>query len=350
MTEAKFIQHDQLAAKARESAKQLRESLRRLESAFFGDPVPADQGIWLARLADLLLDGLQKTGGDPVVDISEWRPALHRRQCRICLRGYSHVFVHAPAILDTEGDKYTRIKGTSEGHQECFSRSSVRGFLKLFMEEASGQNTTSIRVGLSGHTFTSRMYYPIACPPEPKQAKARRRQEDNLMPRSEVMPDKPLLQASSAAPEAEGGEPVEAAPAAPSALTTTITGGANSDVGFDPELQRLLGRYSSSSGGDAEATTWLEDVSTRMKVAIQRREMTAKLLDKKLTPNAALLKFQGADDLDYPETRSEGERVQDNRWARNHRNPPRAWQDRDFGGSPEARSPISTAGVEAMDA
>ena len=41
-------------------------------------------------------------------------------------------------------------------------------------------------------------------------------------------------------------------------------------------------------------------MANRMKIALQKRGMTAKLLEKRLTPNAALLKFQGTDDLTIP--------------------------------------------------
>ena len=73
VTEAKFVQADQVAAKARESSKQLRDSLRRLEAALFGDPAPADQDIWLARISDLLVDGLHDSKGAQALDLPEWR-------------------------------------------------------------------------------------------------------------------------------------------------------------------------------------------------------------------------------------------------------------------------------------
>jgi S-DNA-T family DNA segregation ATPase FtsK/SpoIIIE len=71
-------------------------------------------------------------------------------------------------------------------------------------------------------------------------------------------------------------------------------------AGFSPGVSELIESHAAQAGTDPSAQVWLDEVTARMRTAIQRREMTAKLLEKKLTPNAALLKFQGTDDLTIP--------------------------------------------------
>ena len=198
VTESKFIQFDSLADMAGKSSKQLRDTLRRLEAALLRDPAPADQGIWLARLADLLPEGLQKSEGTSALDVAAWRDAIRRQEFRVCLRGYSHVFVHGPQERDADGDKYTGVKDTQKGHQECFSRSTVRSLIKSFMSGGVDPEVNALRTTLSGHSFVVRSYESIGSgsttqvvvqpkpapkPGPPKPYKLQRQNQHRLSPK-----------------------------------------------------------------------------------------------------------------------------------------------------------------------
>src|SRR4029077_8374241 len=81
-----------VATKKKESQKQLRDTLRRIEEAVFGDPERLDRESWLARLADLMLDGIRVPAASGV-NLSDWRRAMREGRCEINLEGYSHVFI-----------------------------------------------------------------------------------------------------------------------------------------------------------------------------------------------------------------------------------------------------------------
>ena len=103
VSEAKYVDLTSLAVKKKESQKQLRDTLRRIEEAVFGNPARLDREVgWLARLADLMLDGIRVPQ----------RGRLERLASRdaggvvpeIDLEGYSHVFV-STAASDTVADR-----------------------------------------------------------------------------------------------------------------------------------------------------------------------------------------------------------------------------------------------------
>ena len=66
ITEAKYIVEPSLAEKRKESQKQLRDTVRRIEQALFGDPERLDRELWLSRFSDLLLSGIPYAAGEPL--------------------------------------------------------------------------------------------------------------------------------------------------------------------------------------------------------------------------------------------------------------------------------------------
>jgi S-DNA-T family DNA segregation ATPase FtsK/SpoIIIE len=301
VTEAKFIQAGLVAAKARESSKQLRDSLRRLETALFGNPPPADQDIWLARISDLLVDGLHDSKGALAIDLPAWRSAIRRREFKVCLRGYSHVFIHGPADQDTEGDKYVRVPGTLDGHQECFSRSSVRSLLRALLNPRQDrEDPTALRISLAGHNFTARSYLPVT----PVGMSPGPAPDSPTPPPGPIPPPGPTSPPSSTSKEfvpAASEPPASTGPVEstlpPPPIASALAKASLPATGFNAAILRYLDEHHSPAAADADAVKWLDDTSRRARVALQKRGMTAKLLEHRLTPNAALLKFQGTDDL-----------------------------------------------------
>ncbi|MFZ4079493.1 MAG: hypothetical protein ACOYKK_08640, partial [Microbacteriaceae bacterium] len=96
LSEAKYIDHANLSAKRKESQKQLRDTVRRIRDAIFGDPQRLDRDLWLSRFSDLMLNGIQFPANSPI-DLSAWRKAVRDGECGIHMRGYSHVFVSGPS-------------------------------------------------------------------------------------------------------------------------------------------------------------------------------------------------------------------------------------------------------------
>ena len=92
ITEAKYIELENLAAKRKESQKQLRDTVRRLNDAIFGDSERLERESWLARLSDLVLDGIRLPAASGI-DLGKWRRTIREGRCEFDIRGYSHIFV-----------------------------------------------------------------------------------------------------------------------------------------------------------------------------------------------------------------------------------------------------------------
>jgi len=88
VSESKCIDAASLAPKGKESQKQLRDTVRRINDAIFGDPKRLDRDLWLSRFSDLMLNGIQFPANSSI-DLAAWRMAVREGKCAIHLRGSS---------------------------------------------------------------------------------------------------------------------------------------------------------------------------------------------------------------------------------------------------------------------
>jgi DNA segregation ATPase FtsK/SpoIIIE, S-DNA-T family len=82
ISEAKYIDIASLSAKRKESQKQLRDTVRRISDALFGNPKRLDRELWLSRFSDLMLNGIQFPAHSPI-DLAEWRRAVREGRCGV---------------------------------------------------------------------------------------------------------------------------------------------------------------------------------------------------------------------------------------------------------------------------
>ena len=123
ISEAKYIDIANLSAKRKESQKQLRDTVRRISDALFGNPKRLDRELWLSRFSDLMLNGIQFPAHSPI-DLAEWRRAVREGRCGIYLRGYSHIFVSGPSDA-AECSDFAMVAESEGSYQEVFSRARV---------------------------------------------------------------------------------------------------------------------------------------------------------------------------------------------------------------------------------
>jgi S-DNA-T family DNA segregation ATPase FtsK/SpoIIIE len=263
VTEAKFVGAASMMTKAKESARQLTDTLLRLERALDPDNAVADRRIWRARLTEMLVDGFR---GATQRDGVDWAKVLRDDSLsKIVVRGYSHVFGHAaPDALASAVDAYTGIAKTG-GRQERYAPDSLRQLLRAYAEEA-----------------------------DPMPVRRRLWDGEDALSSSEAAPmgrsASTAASVTSDAPTVETKAIDEAVePPAPAVEAPVAAGG---------QLLALIESYAaaqSSSGEEAER--WLDDVAIRCTNALMRYGMSAQLVESVLTPNSALLKYRGADDL-----------------------------------------------------
>jgi S-DNA-T family DNA segregation ATPase FtsK/SpoIIIE len=279
VSEAKYVELDSLAAKKKESQKQLRDTVRRIDEAVFGDPERLDRDSWLSRLADLMLDGIRVPAASGI-DLGVWRRALREGRCEIEIRGASHVFV--PTATDgVDCSDVSEISGIGNAFQEIFGRPLLKRLLQAYWR---GENTRDIRVSNGAEHLAAEPNWRR--PGSGLTSTAAHRLI--TAPQASIRPPKPAMEASDAASLARADEPI-AAPPIESALPL-IDGWAY------PGISRLLSATPDMPEG-AEDREWLARTAAATKSALQQLQLQAKLTTSSLTPNSALLRFAGSANL-----------------------------------------------------
>jgi S-DNA-T family DNA segregation ATPase FtsK/SpoIIIE len=348
VSEAKYVDASSVAAKRKESHKQLRDTIRRLGGVVLshGHAVPAssepehpprgqapsppshlphsklrlDRDVWLARLSDLLVDGVRFPAGASI-DLPEWRRAIRDDTCAIELRGYSHVFVsgptNAPDLSACVRLAAASDDGIADTYQEVFGRDHVR---ELVLRYFRGEDSTSVRRASGGDGWggpdARRPHAPpsllsgvgTALRPLALSATLSGTSGVARMARdgTDVLPP-------DAGGSKRGAKLAEAAPV-PGNDHVRDTGASTTDVhserkdrngsstpvdnrwAYGTVVQWLKDGTDCAEESSADVF-WLRQVEATAKAALQQFQLQAKLIRSVLTPNAALLKFQGSAQL-----------------------------------------------------
>ena len=268
ITEAKFVEHSSISDKAKESANQLRQTLARLERGLATEGDPLDRDIWLARISDMIVDGIEANAVDSF-NAADWRRMVRDGGCGIRIRGYSHVFDHGPE-QSTNDDGPVLLKDTQNGYQEIFPVNKTREFLKAFATKQVADRAVPGGPKPSG--------YQKMPPPEPPDSAPFA--EGGSLP-TQPPPQPPPLPAPSPAKK-----PAE--PASTSAISVSAS---------TPLLQLLAG-YPQTQAADASTLAWMGQVTLAARKALISYGMPAEIVGQPiLTPNSLLLRFKGTDEL-----------------------------------------------------
>lgn len=292
ISESKYIDFASLGAKRKESQKQLRDTVRRIREALFGDPKRLDRDLWLSRFSDLILSGLQFSA-NAAANIAAWRRAIRDGDCTIFLRSYSHVFVSGPAD-SSECSEVAQVAELDDSFQEVYSRASLR---KLVLSYWNNEDPELLRRGIGGEAIFGprnfRRPTEIKVPSGSYEPPADEPPSPGSGGNGSTPPPQPGP-APSPAPESSGtpAAPVGAAGGAPSGGDDPA-----SPVWPNARLQEMLTRHVSAGADSAAEAEWLRSVESQCKGGLQQFQLQARLRNSSLTPNAALLKFQGSQNL-----------------------------------------------------
>jgi S-DNA-T family DNA segregation ATPase FtsK/SpoIIIE len=278
ISESKYIDYASLSQKRKESQKQLRQTVDRIAKALFGDPGRLDRDIWLSRFSDMVLSGIHFPA-NAQLNLSEWRRAIREGQCSIYLRGYSHVFVSGPTDCPECSD-FVEVADSADSYQEIFSRAKLR---KLVIHYAQHSDPGQVRRSNADHDIWAEKEYRH---PSDRVTtlvksvkKASSKPEIKKSPPESGGDQKPITNANKAASEIVTVNSNSTSP--PKSAGTPPTQGSAVNVDPDSESDKA----------------WLREVESKTKGALQQFQLQSKLVSSLLTPNAALLKFQGSANL-----------------------------------------------------
>ena len=318
VTEAKYIDATSLAAKRKESYKQLRDTLRRMAGGVMGAPVRLDRDIWLARLSDLLVDGMIFPSG-AALDLPEWRRSLREGRCTVELRGYSHIFVSGPIDAADCSARMRLPEATDapfDAYQELFGRDHVRELVLSYYRDADPgvvrRRLENDGGGEEGAAGASRGSSPPSGPSDGGAGAASISPDETADKRQAAASPEPAAdtaldngEADSESGEATALRKEETPQSSPSETDSAIRSEASSTDDLDlgnrlwpyPGVADWVALAPRHAGDSDEDRAWLGEVQSTAKEALHQFQLQAKLLRSVLTPNAALLKFRGSANL-----------------------------------------------------
>jgi S-DNA-T family DNA segregation ATPase FtsK/SpoIIIE len=299
VSEAKYIDSSIVAAKRKESLNQLRQTLSRIDEAVFGAPERLDRDLWLARLSDLILDGVQFPASARM-NLADWRRAVREGDCEIAVRGYSHIFV-CDTNEAADCSSVTRVPDVEWALQEVYGRHELRELVLAYLRDG---DPIAVREKVAGENLWKDFHYrkPTARM-SPRATKRPRRGDDEDEPLANAVPapDAPGGGTPGGGETPGGGNPKDSPPAEPRGRADGKGGASRPEHGRDahwisPQIRQLLAD-TAVQADNAEDEEWLRHTEARTKQALQQFHLQAKLLGSTLTPNSALLRFAGSTHL-----------------------------------------------------
>jgi len=305
ISEAKYISEEGLSEAKKSSRKQLWDTVRRIEDAVFGRPGRLDRDLWLSRISDIMLEGIEQARKSPF-NIEELRTKLREGNLLIDLSGYSHVFISGPKDA-SKGNEQVEIPNVNRCMQEVFSREQVRD---LVLALHRNESVLKVRERLG----TERPWEQ-SIPQQPAEKTSwvvpvrlpnsyKLNVKDELAIKNLVIADEEtsiVTEVSvadlekTAHNDLENSQPSSELSAGQLKLQSSITNAEtrNSLLTIEDWIQSRTANAKS----DAADEQWLRDKTQQLKNALISYEFQAQVLGNRLTPNAALIRFRGSDRL-----------------------------------------------------
>ena len=277
------------AADAKLSSKaQLMATLSTFRAALFGDPGRLDRDVWLARLADLLIDADVPPGCSGLLERA--RAKLRDGEAGISLRGYSHVFIHSTDSGAGQSASEQILIDETDGiqaWQEVFDRTELRSLVEAY---ARKDDPAAIRAKLGA----SEPWLSVS--PRPPAARVAWTAMMELL----VGGNEQAQETTEADKGASGSAPASAPVQAPDPITDAPAKqpAATEDQMVGGKLSELVAQKSAVlTAAVDEREAWAEEMTKKLKAALNGYGLQAAVLGTRLTPNGCLVKLAGSDRL-----------------------------------------------------
>jgi S-DNA-T family DNA segregation ATPase FtsK/SpoIIIE len=300
IVESKYVAADGLAKARRDSKDQLLATMGMFREALFGDPGRLDRDVWLARLADMLIDADIPPGMTGLMERA--RAKLREGDVEISLRGYSHVYVHTSDAGSSSASDQELLEESDgvKAWQEVFDRPDLR---KLAEAYAKGAGGLEARAGLGAHQPWDGHSFKKPAPRVPWLAATGQLASgvSDVVIAAAPVPEGAVAMSSASSPAQKPATPAQSSAPAGSAPPTSAQGAAYAgaqSAKLGAALSELVA--SKAAGGaqsDADREAWAQDVTKKLKAALNSYGLQAAILGTRLTPNGCLVRLAGSDRL-----------------------------------------------------
>ena len=297
IVESKYVSVDGLAKARRDSKDQLLATLGLFREALFGDPGRLDRDVWLARLADMLIDADIAPGMTGLMERA--RAKLREGDVEISLRGYSQVYVHTSDAGSTSASDQELLEDADgvQAWQEVFDRADLR---RLAVAYAKQSGALEPRAGLGPHQPWAPHGFRRPAPRVPWLATMGHLASSAIDAEAEEPPLDDAVTANTSSilapePAAPQQEPTHFTPDLATKATSSTTA---ARAQFGTALSALVAtKFAGGASADAEREAWAQDVTKKLKAALNSYGMQAAILGTRLTPNGCLVRLAGSDRL-----------------------------------------------------
>ncbi|WP_202077570.1 FtsK/SpoIIIE domain-containing protein [Caldalkalibacillus salinus] len=286
VTEAKFVDIKNLSNSKKTSKKQLIDTVSRIDQALFGKPSSLDRDLWLSKISDLLVEGtifMQNSS----TSIEKWRELIRTGNVEIEIKGYSHVFVPTSDNTDSIESEQIKVNDIESSYQEVYSRNSVRELILSLLEKNPLYTVRS--------KFATEVTWRNFNPTLPNIA-----QEGEHMPENQtddVQGDNDQLANNNEYADVDRIKSeeklVNKQDNPKDYKDDTQTNGEQ----LDNDLHTWIAKNVVTQDQNSSDREWLNGVVNSLKAALATYNLQGKVLELRLTPNAAIVRLKGSDRL-----------------------------------------------------
>ncbi|SEP61936.1 DNA segregation ATPase FtsK/SpoIIIE, S-DNA-T family [Virgibacillus subterraneus] len=291
ITECKYVDIKGLANAKKTSKKQLSDTVMRIHSALFGSPSRLDKDLWLARISDMLVEGVEFSQ-DASLSLEQWREGIRSGDIPIDLRGYSHVFVSGSTDDSNIDCEQLQLSNLENCYQEVYNREKVRALtLAIYKQEQL--------IDIRGEIGDERPWESL----------------EAITPSNEISIESKTLKNANRTSSTEDSEKKSKENGNEKSFDSNEQDEINSESEIDKENQSGNDEQGHSTfwGGsllkqwienkeitytmNEESDQWLKEAVRKLKSALMSYNLQAKVLGSRLTPNSAIIQLKGSDNL-----------------------------------------------------
>ena len=304
ISEAKFVSSRGYRTQAKKSAKQVEETVARLGRAIDPNHKRIDRDIWLNRIGDFMIEGMEPFDSALMYgwDLHKWSDKVRQDKIPIQLAGFSHVFVHDNDEYVDSSDA-TPLKGMPHCAQQIFDKASVAGAFRTFAnkDKRAEEQSEAERSTWSGALVSKTVSKPQVDATDTDAVSDTQSHTPGSEPVERIIEKEPTVQTE---PDTDPPTPTghNTTPQPDSEIEDTRSEIPEVLLGMWPsrQLAEWVNKGATSEEDDEDTKAWLDNTVKALQRALRGYEMTAELIGARLTPNAALVRFRGSDDLTVP--------------------------------------------------
>ncbi|WP_433938563.1 FtsK/SpoIIIE domain-containing protein [Paenibacillus lautus] len=299
ISEAKYVDAKGVSEAKKNSSKQLRDTVSRMDSALFGDPGRLDRDLWLSRISDMVNDGIDLPPGAPFT-VEELREGIRNGNIPIEIKGYSHVFLSTLPDISLDSERFP-IANAKKCYQEVFPRDLLRELVLAYHRDES---ILSIREELDDSKPWEVSEAKLPAPRINYVVASNNGDVSNQGFVPDNIEDAGIERDSNEAEENTSEANQDCVDQVEKNILDDLANEeetvieSNTDITWaSPQLANWIQRNTQITEENSEDRSWVNETVNKLRLALISYNLQAKVIGHRLTPNAIVIRLKGSDQL-----------------------------------------------------